>query len=255
VVYLGNFSILNYQGLFMMSPDQSMANWTRFLARAAELDGLGGVHFAALGGYVYANYNTRRYVPASETVALWGEMMRQSQAAHSLTTVDGGNAYALPYADLVTEIPYADNGYQFSTRAVPFYQMVTHGSVQYTALAGNLSPDLDRELLTWVEYGYTPYFELTWDGSQELMYTGYTLYASKFADWQERVTGTLDRLSAGGYERLSGAYMMEHAEPLPGVRRVRYDNGLTVYVNYNEQVVTIDGIQIPGLDFIIQEEG
>ena len=42
--------------------------------------------------------------------------------------VDRGNAYALPYADAIVNLPTSSSGYSLVNASIPFYQMVIHGN-------------------------------------------------------------------------------------------------------------------------------
>lgn len=72
--------------------------------------------------------------------------------------VGGGNAYVLPYATRLYDIPDKDSGYYQNSAAVPFYQMVVHGCVDYSSLAGNLSYNDAYQKLRWVGNGEHPPF-------------------------------------------------------------------------------------------------
>lgn len=79
------------------------------------------------------------------------------------------NAYALPYADFLTEMPEGGSGYALLGESVPFYYLVVNGSIPYALeTAGNLSPDLQKTKLKWLEYGAAPYFLLSGESSEKL---------------------------------------------------------------------------------------
>lgn len=46
---------------------------------------------------------------------------------------------------------------------------------------------------------------------------------------------------------VAGAVMLRHDRPAEGVARTVYDNGVTIYVNYTEQAVTVDGVAVPAM--------
>lgn len=152
----------------------------------------------------------------------------------------------------MTEVPYQDSGFQFTTEAVPFYQMVMHGLREYTGIPGNLSSDLDREFLRWVEMGYMPYFELTWSSTEELMYTDYQgLFTAQYTAWMDEVAGIAAAFSQGDLKELRTALMQEHVRLTSDLVRVTYDNGMTVYVNYADTDAQADGLTIPAMDYLV----
>ncbi len=254
VIYLGNKSIFsNYDSsLFLMTPTAAQKNLEEFIDDAEELD-IDGVSFYSLGQYLLYNYSTTQYTTQEECANVWQDMLNQSKEAFGKAIVQGGNSYVLAAADKVTDVPYEDSGYQMTTKGVPFYQIATRGLVEITGEAGNLSSDIEKEKLKWVEYGMAPYFELTYSGSEDLMYTDYsTLFSSTYTDWMDQAI----EIYADFNENLSdvwNAAIEEHEEVKDGVFKVTYDNGTVVYVNYNSQMVSVDGVKIQAKDYTVKK--
>lgn len=254
VIYLGNNTIFsNYDStLFLMNPSSAKKNLEEFIDDAEAFD-IDGVSFYSLGQYLLYNYSTTQYTTQDECVDIWQDMLKQSKEAFGKAVVQGGNSYVLAVADKVTDVPDEDSGYQMTTSGVPFYQIATRGLVECTGKAGNLSSDIDAEKLKWIEYGMTPYFELTYSGSEDLMYTDYsTLFSSTYTDWLDQAVEIYTDFN----ENLTGiwnAAIEDHEEVKDGVFKVTYDNGKIVYVNYNSQVVTVDGVKIQAKDYAVKE--
>ena len=131
-----------------------------------------------------------------------------------------------------------------------------HGVRAYTATPGNLSSDLDREMLRWVEMGYMPYFELTWSSTEELMYTDYqSLFTAQYSAWLDKVSAIAADFADGDLHNLRTALMMEHTKISSDLIRVRYDNGMQVYVNYADHDQQADGLTIPAMGYLVTKEG
>lgn len=254
VVYLGNSAIWKSGKLFLLSPDVSQDNYKAFEKEAAKYD-IAGASFLSLGEYLVYNYNDSSYVTKAACREMWESMMSASREKFGSTVVEGGNAYVLPNADIVMSVPTEDSGYQITTKAVPFYQMAVHGLVDFTGKSGNLSSDLQKDKLKWVEYGYLPYFELTYTGSEELMYTDYnTLYSSTYSAWLEEAASIYKEFNENLTE-VRNAYMVDHTEVANNVFKVTYNNGYSVYVNYNEESVTVDGTTIDAESYTVVKKG
>ena len=199
-----------------------------------------------MGQYVGFNYGSRRYTTAAEALALYRAMLDESKAAFGSAEAEGGNACLLGAADFFTNVPYKDYGCQATTRAVPFYQVALHGLVDYAGRPGNLSSDLEREVLRWVEMGYTPFFELTHGNTEELMYTNYQiLFSAEYTAWQERVAWAAKQFTEGPLAELAGVCIAEHERLSDTLAKVTYENGAVVYVNYADEAVQADGVEIP----------
>ena len=248
VMYLGNNTLLNWSTLCILSPTAIAKNYKSFTEDAKEYEGLAGVAFYSLGEYLSYNYNSSDMVSTTDCISVWQDMMKSSKETYGTSIVQGGNAYVLSVADKVTDIPYTDCGYQITTKSVPFYQMAVHGLVDYTGKAGNLSSDIQKETLKWIEYGYLPYFELTYDGSEDLMYTEYnTLFSSKYTDWLDEASSIYKDFNER-FKDIRTMYMTDHEEVAENVSRVVYSDEnkeMEIYVNYNDEAVTVNGVEIP----------
>ena len=243
VVYLSNYAILTDpdEETFILSPEVIREKYEAF-AKEAEKLSVSGLRLERVGQYIPFNYNRGHVWTTEQTLEAYQQMLADARARLGEVSVQGGAIWAAPYADSLTEVPYKDSGFQFTTEAVPFYQLVMHGVRAYTATPGNLSSDLDREMLRWVEMGYMPYFELTWSSTEELMYTDYqSLFTAQYSAWLDKVSAIAADFADGDLHNLRTALMMEHTKISSDLIRVRYDNGMQVYVNYADHDQQADG--------------
>lgn len=49
-----------------------------------------------------------------------------------------------------------------------------------------------------------------------------------------------------------GASIQEHRVITAGVVRVRYDNGISIYINYNSDAASVDGVTVEGLNYAVK---
>ncbi len=254
VVYTGNHTILTNRDetVFMLSPDVAEAKLTALLQKASAFR-LDGLRFERMGKYIPYNYGTRRNLTAEDSLAIYRRMTDEARAAFGRAEAEGGGAGLLGMADLFTDVPYEDFGYQITTCSVPFYQIALHGLVEYAGEPGNLSSDLEREVLRWVEMGYTPYFELTYDNTEKLMYTDYqSLFSAQYTAWQDRVAWAARQFTEGPLAELHGQLIMEHRRLTDTLVRVTYENGAKVYVNYASQPAEADGVTVDAMSWAVQ---
>lgn len=250
VVFLGNYQVLTDKrsSIRVMSPTSALKNYEKFMEKAKKFE-IDGLKLENIGDMLYYNYNERGPVSATECRDNWKKMLSDTRSAFGTVTSEGGNLYVLADADMVTAIPSGDLGYQMSTREVPFYQIVTHGSVQYTGEALNLSSDAEKLRLKWIEYGYTPYFELTYESAEKLVNTEYNeLFTSSYQDWKGEVVATCQELKPV-WDAIQDAKIVSHEEMAENVYCTGYDNGVKVYVNYNSQAVKIGGMELGAMSW------
>lgn len=68
-------------------------------------------------------------------------------------------------------------------------------------------------------------------------------YATTYANWRDEATDIYRQVNEALRE-VSGAAMIGHEIIDGDVRKVTYDNGITIYVNYGDAEKTVDGITI-----------
>ena len=257
VVYLSNYAILTdpEEETFILSPDVIREKYNAFAKKAESLR-VGGVRFERMGQYIPFNYNRSHYYTTAQSLEIYKQILQAAKERFGEVSVEGGAIWAAPYADLMTNVPYDASGFQFTSEPVPFYQIVMHGLREYTGTPGNLSSDLDREFLRWVEMGYMPYFELTWGSTEELMYTDYqSLFTAQYTTWLDEVAQITAAFSEGDLAALRTAMITEHVKLSADLARVTYDNGMIVYVNYAGKDAQADGLTIPAMDYLVVKEG
>ena len=251
VVYLGNKTLANSNDIYILSPRKSRLVFDEFLKDSEEF-GISGVSLYSMGQYVPYNYNQSDYVLQDQTIAIWEGIMDTANEKNMYVAVQGGNSYVLGKADKITDLTYEDSGYLLTTKDVPFYQIAVHGLTEYTGKAANISSDLTYEKLKWIELGYNPYFELTYSGSEDLMYTDYALlFSSEYQNWLDDCEAIYTEMNENLAE-VSNSYIVNHEEIQPNVFKVTYENGKAVYVNYNEELAIVNGIHIAARDYVVK---
>lgn len=252
IIYLGNYAALTDEDekLFLLGPDAALRKFGKFDKKVEKYD-ISGYSLGGIGDTLAYSYNARSRYNSSQVISEWNGLLAELTDKYKVLALDGGNAYVLGYADYLKNIPAKDQGFRFTTRSVPFYQLVVHGLAGYTMQAGNLSGDLAGEKLKWVEYGYLPYFELTSEGSESLMYTEYNeLFTSEYDRWKGEVLEVYEELSDSvGF--LAQEIITEHISLGGELYRVTYGNGTRIYINYADYEQTADGITIPARDYVV----
>lgn len=253
IVINGNYSPISdpESNRYILTPNVAAGNLNALLKDAKDTGAaIDGISFYSIGQYVTYNYSTQNTLNVAQCKKLWTNMLETANESYENVTVQGGNQYVLPYADKLTDVPYADAGYRMTTKSVPVYQIAVHGLVNYTGNALNLSSDKEEEKLKWVEYGYVPFFELTYSGSEELMHTEYSeLFSSTFSSWVDEAADVYKDFNKNLID-VWNLFIVDHEEIQEDVFKVTYqseDKKTTkvVYVNYNDDVdCEIDGVLV-----------
>ena len=236
------------EGTFLLNPQEATERVADLVRRLQGI-GVDGIAFERIGDMLYHDYARRAAYQRSETLEAWNGMAKLSSERLGKAALVRANIRQAEAADLILELPVETSGYVVIDEAVPFYQMILHGSVNYTTDPENLFYDTKRQLLQWIETGALPYYVLTYRRSEELAYTEYNhLFTSYYEDWidvaAERYREFNERF--GSFFHLD---MVDHARIGRDVVRVAYADGSRVYLNYGEAPATVDGIAVGALDY------
>ncbi len=114
-----------------------------------------------------------------------------SAAAEQVGSIicDGANAYVLPYASHVTNVPVYSSGYNLTDYDIPFYQMVIHGYVPYSTKPINASSNTGETFMLALAAGSSMHYDMVYEDASELKDTEYDeLYYSNYAGWVDMAT-------------------------------------------------------------------
>lgn len=241
---------------YLLSPAKLPYYTERFLDRYGKLDA-GGLSLRDLGDKLHADYRNGRVVFRDTAKRIVQEQLSAIKERHPDLMIAGGNAYAFAYADRIVNIPTGDSGFNITDETIPLYQMVLHGYADYAGKPINLSDEQDAvfHLLRSIELGMAPHFLWSYESSSKLKFTPYdTMYSTQYTSWYD----TAVELYREANEALAGlrtAQMIKHVRHTGEVAEMRYDNGVSVYVNYSDKAATVNGVTIGARNYAIGGEG
>lgn len=215
-----------------------------------------GIQFDSFGFMDYFDYNEAYPLTRAGTAAEWMEMMRRSRAQFGGAAVTGGNGYVLPHTDRIFSLGTEDSGFFFTDETVPFYQMVVHGLIPYSGTAHNLFHDPQTQWLKTVEYGYMPFYQLTYEHSDELKDTFFAdLFSSRYSSWSDAIVNRYKEMN----DKLRSVWsqpMADHRKLKDRVFQTTYEDGTRVIVNYGTDSVEVDGHSVAGQNYaVLPKEG
>ena len=236
---------------YLLNPKAALTRNTDFLKKLEDYTGY-GVAYEDVGRYAYADFNEFTAYTKAEMTKELEALLKNTSDANRTIAVSGANQYVYGYADYLYDMKEDAFGLSITDYAVPFVQMVVSGYIPYSSEnAGNLSYDLQTQKLKWIEFGSMPYFYLTKESALNLRDTGRdTLFSSTFADWAPIVVETYKEFAAN-LSSVSGKQMTNHEILSEDVRRVTYENGVVIYVNYSDTEQKADGYTIPANNYIV----
>lgn len=254
---LYNFDVVTYKqadwqdSYYLVRPDYAKEMAANLIG-ALSKKGAEGVAFRDIGNLLSADYYNKATVTRQQVLNMNVDTLRDAAKAGLRVTIKHGNDYAVPYADLITDMNLAGNAYTILDKQVPFYQIALHGAKDYTGEAINLAGDYQNQLLKSAEYGAGLNFTFMQADTLLLRDTMYSCYtAAAYDRWKEQLLPMIGR-----YQRemsgLNRQRIVGHEYLAPRVTATTYADGTKVYVNYGTADYTADGVNVPARDYMVE---
>lgn len=155
------------------------------------VDGYNGSLAAmTLGTDLNSDFNTENPITREDSKQNTVAFLKDLADNYDTLAVEGGNSYAIPYADMILSIPLDNSNYAISSAAIPFMGMALHGYKNYAGAPLNMSGDVQYSILKSIENGAAPYYFLVYDHATDLR-TSHDLsdyYSADFNSWFEKPT-------------------------------------------------------------------
>ncbi|MCR5323221.1 MAG: hypothetical protein K6E85_08125 [Lachnospiraceae bacterium] len=240
---------------YFRNPNAIRERNTDFLDKLKKYSSI-NIAYSDIGCFVYADFNEwHPYIKSEAEKELMNTLADTAQAGRSIAS-SGQNQYVFQSADYVYNLKDEAFGLSITDYAVPFAQMVLSGRVSYSSESmGNLAYDLQTQKLKWIEFGSAPAFYLTYESALKLRNTGMDqLFSSTFSDWEPVMTEVYAEYRQN-FSKIFGVRMTEHKVLGLDYRKVTYENGCAVYINYSDKEAVLEGVNVPAKNYVIIEGG
>lgn len=208
-----------------------------------------GVSFNNVGKDLSSDFYVKNYTSRDKAMNMQTDMLSSTKAAGQKIMINAGNAYAVPYADFITNMDLRGSEYTIIDEVVPFYQMALHGFVNYSGFPINTSGNAEKAILVAAEYGAGLSFSIMKESPFTLQKTLYTeYYASDYDAWGDEMMEIYDRYN----KELGHTFnqtIEDHDNLSEDVSLTVYADGTKVYVNYGYADYSVDGITVPARDY------
>ena len=256
-VILYSYDIVTYQQAewmdtyYLVRPDYAKKNATNLL-NALENKKAAGVAFRDIGNLLSADYYALNTVTREQVKKMNQETLQEAKDKGLKISIKEGNDYAVPYADLITDMNLTGNAYAIIDSQIPFYQIALHGLKDYTSESINLAGDYKTTLLECAEYGAGLSFTFMKKDTPILQDTMYSCYTSASYDrWKEELLPIMVRYQTE-MAGLNKTAITGHEELAEGVKMTTYANGTKVYVNFNNEDFADGAILVPARDYKVE---
>ena len=233
-----NWPMRNWGRQYLIKPSRLEYFFDKFSADYAEA-GVKTLSMNHIGEIIYGDYDKKNASNLDESKKHIEAMLKKASGQYSLM-LEYGNAYAVPYAERLVNVPLESSQMFIEDATVPFIQMVYHGYLSYAGESLNIGQDIDEYFLRTIEYGADLHFTIAKSNLERIKNSVFNKYPSVgFDAWKERIVSYSESHSAA-LSKVQGETMVNHEVVAPDVNRVTYSNGTRVYVNYNDADVTTD---------------
>lgn len=247
------FEIIPDQFRYLLSPRKIDSLTSKFL-ESYQNYGINNLSFAFLGNQVYSDFRDEDdgLVDREQARDIFVQQLKKFDEHGYNIMVNGGDDYTLPYTRDVLNIPMDSSKHNLTDKDVPFAQIALHGIVSFAGSPINLAEDNRRAILKTIETGGYPYYKWFYRESSIVKDTKYDyLYTCDYSNWIEDAQSFYQE-SNEVLNSVQDKFIINHEELMEDVYRTSYEDGTIVIVNYNQDPVEIDGLEIDGFNYKMQ---
>jgi hypothetical protein len=228
---------------YYLYPEKAQQKLVNDLAMIDTL-GVSGLAMPGLGRNLYSYYDQSRFsrTDTKNTIIAMADAL-PGIALHR------PNAYLFPYLSHYLEMPITNSQLGIYSDLVPLIPLVMKGYVPTFTPYLNFNALGKERLLQMIDFAVNPSYILTDAPSSALRYTYSNRYfTTAFSDFQTDIANVYDYV-AEALNPVQGASVISRDILTTGVSRIRYDNGVIIYVNYrNVNFVSEHGV-VRSVDF------
>lgn len=211
------------------------------LAQRYSQKSLTGVSLGEMTSTLYGDYGKVK-MSREDTKVTLQESYRSLRDSGLSMLADTCAAYAFPYAACISDVPLQSSGFDVFDGDIPFYQIVMHGVIPYAGTAINGSADSDNAFLTSIATGCNPAYDMIYAEASDLKDTLLdTYFYAHYAFWQKTAAeqyALASEILAGVSDQLITDYTRDG-----DVSVTVYENGTEIIVNYEEEIITVNGTE------------
>lgn len=234
----------------LLSPKFLPRYVSKFVKKIRKYD-VGGISLRDLGNVLTSDKKRTEIIDREAALDIVEGQLALLKDTGKRLMMNAANAYSFAYSTDIINVPITNNTYAIVDESIPFYEMVIHGCISYSTELLNYEDEEDMTgvILQMIEAGAAPHYVFTWKNSSEMKDTGLNrYYATTFTVWKGEAVEIYNRVN-DALKYVSGAMMVNHEILDGGVRKVTYDNGVSIYINYGSETQKVDGMEIPAMSY------
>lgn len=239
----------------LLSP-RYLPRYVEKYATAMQQYEVGGLSFRDLGNYLTSDKKRTNIITREDALDILLGQWELLDGTGKNLMADAANDYAFAYLTDIINAPLGQNEFFIVDEDIPLYEMIIHGSIDYSSDLLNFQDeeDMTNVILNMIEYGAAPHYVFTWEESSQMKRTALNrYYATTYKVWKQEAVDVYKQVNEA-LKHVSGAMMIDHEIMQNDVRKITYDNGVIIYVNYSDETQKADGVQIPAGSYRLEEK-
>ena len=238
---------INKKSWYLLSPKFISKNFASAVKSLENLK-ISSVSLSSLTGSLYSDFNDKAVVSRMDMI---NEVTKALEKSGDKLKFSGenANAYTVPYLTKIYSAPAYSSGYTVFDKEIPLYQIVFHGIVNLTGESQFISNDRQINFLKAVETGSQLLYTGMAAETSEIVDTDYDyLYGTSFNLWQDDAVSKYKQYMPL-LEKICSSVIISRREVSENVYETKYENGISVIVNYNPYEVKTGNIVVPAYGF------
>jgi len=225
------------------------------LVKVAKKNGYKKISLDTLSNMSYSDYASKDYYAKTGISTQVYNILKKYKENDMRICGSQSNDYFANLSDHITNVPLSSAEYDSFDENIPFYEIVYKGLVPMSTSDINAQTNTQSLFLKAVEAGVGISFavseEYTTDVFNSVNKISYVYNKSELIKSVENLknNGFLEY-----FDTIKNAKIIDHQILENGIRKTVFDNGVTVYVNYTEQSVLVDGNNIEASSYFYVKE-
>lgn len=257
IVELYPYDIVTYQQAdwmdpyYLVHPEYSSELAANLIQDLADR-GATGIAFRDRGNLLSSDFYRKNPYSREESKEEDIQVLLNARAAGLKVVIKNGNDYAVPYADMITDVRLVGKDYSVLDESIPFYEVALHGSREYLGEPINLAGDYVTELLNCAEYGAGLNFTFMEEDTDVLLDSMHSCYSSaNYDSWKSVILPMINRYQreTAGLNRES---IVGHSYLSENVTETVYSDGTKVVVNYSDYDFVYQDKVVQARDYLVE---
>lgn len=233
----------------LLSPSYATSYFETYIKGAVSSSSTKYIALEEVPSKLYSDYS-KNWSDLETTKNYWESSLKKAYEAGASMLMDGGNAYALPYAQRLSGIPATSSGFVIVDSEIPFVQLALNGIIEYSTEPINLSSNPRRSFLKAIESDSCLSYTFIEADPVTLRNTELSwIFGADYREWDTEVSDNYKKYQEFK-NRTGKSPISEHMLLEPDLVKVAYSNGASVLINYSNKSRTVEGTLIPPMDFV-----